>query len=207
MKQPAMADAFQRAKDNGGRLHLMGLVSDGGVHSHQKHLYEILEQAKNAGIEKTFIHAFCDGRDTSPKSAAGYIKDLVSEIKRLDYGSISTLVGRYYAMDRDKRWERVQLAYDALVDGKGQDCVGRDLIEVIEERYAAGETDEFLRPIITDREGMIRVSASYLMNRTLTPSSVSIIDLIECGKSPKPSVSHRYLSRGADNYLILESLQ
>jgi 2,3-bisphosphoglycerate-independent phosphoglycerate mutase len=114
-----MTEAFNRAKENGGRLHLMGLVSDGGVHSHQKHLYEILEQAKNAGIENTYIHAFCDGRDTSPKSAAGYIKELKDVIKGLEYGTIATLAGRYYAMDRDKRWERVQIAYDGLVDGKG----------------------------------------------------------------------------------------
>lgn len=98
-------------------------MSDGGVHAHQRHLYELLAQAKAAAIPHTFIHFFADGRDTSPKSAAGYLTQLHSVIDELDYASVATITGRYYAMDRDKRWERIKIAYDALVDGKGVDTV------------------------------------------------------------------------------------
>ncbi|KAH8553694.1 2,3-bisphosphoglycerate-independent phosphoglycerate mutase [Umbelopsis sp. PMI_123] len=145
---------FERAKESNGRLHLMGLVSDGGVHSHINHLLHLLESAKEAGVPETYIHFFGDGRDTSPKSATKYIKQVLDEIKELNYGTLATIVGRYYAMDRDKRWERVQVAFEGLTEGKGEKA--DDAIKAVEARYEQGETDEFLKPIILSDEGRIK---------------------------------------------------
>ncbi|CAO3618497.1 unnamed protein product [Cunninghamella blakesleeana] len=147
--------AFERAKQNGGRLHFLGLLSDGGVHSHIDHLISLLKAAKEAGVENTYIHCFGDGRDTAPKSLTKYLKQLQDGIQALDnYGHISSITGRYYAMDRDKRWERVQLAFDALLSSKGEKK--EDPIKAVEERYEAGETDEFLKPIIINTDGQIQ---------------------------------------------------
>ncbi|KAJ3177975.1 hypothetical protein HDU85_005692 [Gaertneriomyces sp. JEL0708] len=151
--QPALTDAFKRAKDGNGRLHLLGLVSDGGVHSHIRHLCAMLEAAKNYGVPKTFVHFFGDGRDTAPKSADGYLKDLQDFMKKINYGEVATIVGRYYAMDRDKRWERIKVAYDALVSGVGEKSA--DPNKTVEDRYAKGETDEFLKPIIVGENNRI----------------------------------------------------
>ncbi|ORY50545.1 2,3-bisphosphoglycerate-independent phosphoglycerate mutase [Rhizoclosmatium globosum] len=120
--QPALAAALSRAASSTGtgRLHLAGLVSDGGVHSHQNHLHAMLEAAKDAGVPQTYIHFFGDGRDTSPRSSVTYLERLKEKVDELNYGTLATIVGRYYAMDRDKRWERVKLAYDALVLGAGE---------------------------------------------------------------------------------------
>ena len=145
-KQQAVVDAFQRAVKGNGRLHILGLMSDGGVHSHMKHAMHLIKAAKDAGVPQTFVHAFGDGRDTAPRSAVGYIKELLIFLDEIKYGSLSTIIGRYYAMDRDKRWERVKIAYDALISGVGQQS--SDALATIGERYAADETDEFLKPII-----------------------------------------------------------
>lgn len=132
----------------------MGLVSDGGVHAHINHLIHLLESAKEAQVPETYIHFFGDGRDTSPKSATTYIKQLLEAIDNLKYGTLATIVGRYYAMDRDKRWERVQVAFEGLTEGKGEKA--DDAVKAVEARYEQGETDEFLKPIILSDEGRIK---------------------------------------------------
>ena len=130
-------------------------VSDGGVHSHIKHLFALLETAKEQGVPHTYIHFLGDGRDTAPESAAGYAKELISFLKKEEYGELATVIGRYYAMDRDKRWERVKIAVDGLVKGEGEKA--EDAVKAIEERYKKGETDEFLKPIIVNGdEGRIK---------------------------------------------------
>ncbi|RKF64829.1 2,3-bisphosphoglycerate-independent phosphoglycerate mutase [Erysiphe neolycopersici] len=139
-------DCFKRAKNGTGRLHLAGLVSDGGVHSKQDHLYALLKVAKELEIPHVFIHFIADGRDTDPKSSKGYMEALLSKIKEIGTGQVASIVGRYYAMDRDKRWERVEKGLNALCIGDGEKST--DPIKTIEERYAAGETDEFFKPII-----------------------------------------------------------
>jgi 2,3-bisphosphoglycerate-independent phosphoglycerate mutase len=141
-----LTDCFKRAKDTNGRLHLLGLVSDGGVHSHINHLYGLLAVAKEIGVPHVYIHFFGDGRDTDPKSGAGYLKDLLAKMKEMEIGQIATVVGRYYAMDRDKRWDRVEIGMKGIVTGEGEDST--DPVATIEERYGKGENDEFLKPII-----------------------------------------------------------
>lgn len=118
-------------------------VSDGGVHAHINHLKALLKVAKDSGVPKAYVHFFGDGRDTDPKSGLGHLKDLLAYMKEINYGQVATLVGRYYAMDRDKRWERIQVAVDALVQGKGESS--DDPVKTVEERYNNGETDEFLK--------------------------------------------------------------
>lgn len=120
------------------------------MHSHIGHLYALLETAKEIGVPHTYVHFFGDGRDTAPCSAAGYAKDLLAFMKKENYGELATVIGRYYAMDRDKRWERVKIALDGLVSGEGDN--GEDVIAAIEENYAKDVTDEFLKPIIVNGE-------------------------------------------------------
>lgn len=157
---PYFIEACQRAIKNEGRLHLLGLISDGGVHGHIEHLFALLAGAKKLQVPKVFIHFFADGRDTPPKSGLGYMKDLAAKLKEMEYASIATVMGRYYAMDRDKRWERIKVAYDGLVNGSGDriSVEGRDytkLFEKVTERYNSDQTDEFLTPIIVNREGLL----------------------------------------------------
>lgn len=161
VNNPFFVEACNRAIKNGGRLHLLGLVSDGGVHGHIEHLTALLNGAKKLQVPKVYVHFFADGRDTPPKSGTKYIKELAHTIKSLNYGSIATVMGRYYAMDRDKRWERIKVAYDGLVEGQGdlvqvssQDY--SELVEKVEECYNSDLTDEFLKPIITNKDGLIR---------------------------------------------------
>jgi len=136
--------SFAYAKQNNKALHLIGLVSDGGIHSHQNHLYKLCELANKAGVEKVFVHAFTDGRDCDPKSGKGFIKKLEQNL----FGAkIASVCGRYYAMDRDKRWERVRLAYDLLTSGIGESS--QNLTESIQNSYNNGITDEFIKPIIS----------------------------------------------------------
>lgn len=133
------------AKANNKTLHLIGLVSDGGVHSHINHLKAILDVCKNQGLSDVFVHAFTDGRDCDPKSGLGFLKDLLEYMKQTT-GQLASVTGRYYAMDRDKRWERVKLAYDTLVHGIGAET--NDVLKAVEASYAAEVTDEFIKPII-----------------------------------------------------------
>ncbi|KAJ2160180.1 hypothetical protein GGF46_002442 [Coemansia sp. RSA 552] len=153
-KTAAIEGCFERAKAGNGRLQLCGLVSDGGVHGHIKHLVGLLEAAKASGVPEAFVHFYADGRDTSPRSATRYVKELQQAMDELEYGKIATIVGRYYAMDRDKRWERVQVAFEAMTEGRGEKS--DDPVQTIEERYAKDETDEFLKPIIVNAEGCVK---------------------------------------------------
>jgi 2,3-bisphosphoglycerate-independent phosphoglycerate mutase len=151
-------DSLVRATDHvrktGGTLHLLGLVSDGGVHSHLNHLSAMLELARRGGIPSVAIHAFTDGRDTSPTGGVGYLQQIAEVIEEKGVGSISTVVGRYYAMDRDERWDRTRLAYDALAAGRA-DTKAPDPMEALRASYEAGVTDEFVKPIVI--EGTPRV--------------------------------------------------
>jgi 2,3-bisphosphoglycerate-independent phosphoglycerate mutase len=149
-EQP-LIDAFQYAKDNNKAVHFLGLVSDGGVHSHTSHLRSLIDVSQDFGLEKVFIHAFTDGRDVDPKSGKKYIEDLENYIKNSTV-KIASVVGRYYAMDRDKRWERVKLAYDLIVNGIGKHTV--NLVDSIAESYANNVTDEFIHPLtVVDKDG------------------------------------------------------
>ena len=145
----ALVAAMEHPKQTGGALHLMGLVSPGGVHSHSEHLYALLQMAKDRGLTKVYVHAFLDGRDVPPSSADQYLADLEAEIDRVGLGQIASISGRYYAMDRDKRWERVVQAYKALL---GEGRTAPDSATAITQAYAQGETDEFVVPtVITDQ--------------------------------------------------------
>lgn len=146
-----LLDAIHQAKQTGKKLHLLGLVSDGGVHSHTNHLKAICSICQEQGLSNVFIHAFTDGRDTDPKSGLGYIQDVEAHLKKT-VGTIATVSGRYYAMDRDKRWERVALAYHCLVNAKGNHAL--NATEAVQESYNQGITDEFILPtVITQLDG------------------------------------------------------
>ena len=145
-KVDSIVASFKRAKEGNGRLHLLGLVSDGGVHSNITHLVGLLKVAKEMEIPQVFIHFFGDGRDTEPKSATKYMQQLLDQTKEIGIGEIATVVGRYWAMDRDKRWDRVEIAMKGIVTGEGEES--SDPIKTINERYENKETDEFLKPII-----------------------------------------------------------
>lgn len=142
---PVLLEALEYAKKNNKAFHLIGLLSDGGVHSHIDHLKGLCSIAHNHGLKQVFIHAFMDGRDTDPKGGVGYLKDLKNHLGKTT-GQIATVVGRYFAMDRDKRWERVKLAYDVMVHGTGEKTT--DVIKAVEQSYHAGVTDEFIKPIV-----------------------------------------------------------
>jgi 2,3-bisphosphoglycerate-independent phosphoglycerate mutase len=141
-----LKNTFAKALKNNSRLHLMGLISDGGVHSHINHLLALLEMAGAHGLTKVYIHAFMDGRDTPPSSGKKYISLLQKELSRIGTGRLASISGRFYAMDRDKRWNRVEVAWQAIVDGLGTKA--DDPIQAIQDAYDRGETDEFIRPII-----------------------------------------------------------
>lgn len=145
LKNPEIVKAFSYAKENGKQVHFMGLVSDGGVHSSLDHLFKLCDISKHYGVDKTFVHCFMDGRDTDPRSGKGFIEALQSHLKG-SAGRIASIVGRYYAMDRDKRWERVKLAYDLLVKGEGEKA--SDPVAAVQKSYDEGVTDEFIKPIV-----------------------------------------------------------
>jgi len=148
-KNKVLNEAFNYAKKNEKDLHIMGLVSDGGVHSSQEHLHALCRMAKKKGLKNVFIHAFMDGRDTDPKSGLGFIENLEKVCKKTGV-KIASVVGRYYAMDRDKRWERIKWAYDLLVSGKGRPAITAE--EGIRRSYAEGDTDEFIKPVVVIKE-------------------------------------------------------
>ena len=145
-KNEALLKAMNNAKDNGKALHLMGLLSDGGVHSHNTHLYALLEMAKRVGVEKVFVHCFMDGRDVPPSSGKDYVKELMDKLEEIGVGKIATVMGRYYAMDRDNRWERVEKAYAAMVYGEGEqaECP----LCAMQNSYDKEVTDEFVVPTV-----------------------------------------------------------
>lgn len=144
-------EAMENAKKNDSALHLWGLLSDGGVHSHITHLYALLELAKKQGLSKVYVHCFLDGRDVPPSSAINYINELEEKMKEIGVGKIATISGRYYAMDRDKRWERVKLAYDAMALGEG--VKADSSVEAIEKSYAEDVVDEFVKPTVILNQG------------------------------------------------------
>lgn len=143
-----LLDALDYAKSNGKAVHFMGLVSDGGVHSHIEHLKALCDIATENGNQQVFVHAFTDGRDCDPKSGAGFLEDLLQHIENQPV-ELATVIGRYYAMDRDKRWERVKLAYDLLVNGQGEPVT--DIVGAVRKSYEAGVTDEFLKPMMLNQ--------------------------------------------------------
>ena len=145
-KNPVLLQALRKAKTENKKLHLMGLVSAGGVHSHISHLKTIIDCCKSESVSKVFVHAFTDGRDADPKSGLGFIQELQDHLDKTKTGKIATVSGRYYAMDRDKRWERVRLAYDALVNGRGGS--GNSAVGIVEKSYTEGLTDEFIKPSV-----------------------------------------------------------
>ncbi len=159
-RNPVLNEAFLRAKEGKHSVHFLGLVSDGGVHSHLEHLYALLQMAKNLDLERVFVHAFLDGRDTPPKSALTYLEKLERKFNQIGVGKVATVSGRYYAMDRDKRWERTKLAYDCLVLARGERA--KSSLEAVERAYSRGETDEFVRPTVVIPEGTITSGDSVI---------------------------------------------
>ena len=155
----ALVSAMRTAKENGKALHLMGLLSDGGVHSHNGHLYGLLEMAKRMGLTKVYVHAIMDGRDVPPDSGLGFIKELQAKLDSLGVGTIASVTGRYYAMDRDNRWDRVEKAYAAFVYGEGNRGTP---VEVMEKSYAEGVTDEFVVPAVTCEGGRVAEGDSVI---------------------------------------------
>lgn len=168
MKNPEIVSAFTYAKENGKNIHFMGLTSDGGVHSSLDHLFKLCDISKEYGIENTYVHCFMDGRDTDPKSGKGFIEQLEAHCAK-SAGKIASIIGRYYAMDRDKRWERVKEAYDLLVNGVGKKA--SDMVQAMQESYDEGITDEFIKPIVnanvdgTIKEGDVVIFFNYRNDR------------------------------------------
>ena len=157
-------EAYNKAMDdclkNDSSLHLYGLLSDGGVHSHIEHLVALLQMAKDKGLTKVYVHCFLDGRDVSPTSGKSFVQELQDKCAQIGVGKIATVMGRYYAMDRDKRWERVQMAYDAMVYGEGHHS--SDPVAAVAESYANGVTDEFVEPVVIDPDGTISDNDSII---------------------------------------------
>ena len=168
LKNPEIVAAFSYAKENGKNVHFMGLTSNGGVHSSLVHLFKLCDIAKEYNIDNTFIHCFMDGRDTDPKSGKGFIEELSAHCEK-SAGKIASIIGRYYAMDRDKRWERVKEAYDLLVNGIGKKAT--DMVQAMQESYDEGVTDEFIKPIVnagvdgTIKEGDVVIFFNYRNDR------------------------------------------
>jgi len=153
-QHPVLLDAMKHARSGERRLHLFGLVSDGGVHSQQAHLYALLKMAKQNGLERVFVHAFMDGRDTLPTNGAGYLEQLQQKMREYNCGKIATVNGRYYAMDRDRRWERIAKAYNAMVSADAQGGKNADPVQGMKDSYNKGLTDEFVIPFVcTDSRG------------------------------------------------------
>ena len=168
LKNPEIVSAFSYAQSTGKGIHFMGLTSTGGVHSSLDHLYALCDIAKEYNLEKVFIHCFMDGRDTDPRSGKGFIEDIEAHCAK-STGVVASIIGRYYAMDRDKRWERVKVAYDQLIKGEGRPAA--DMAAAVEESYAEGVTDEFIKPIVnstvdgTIKEGDVVIFFNYRNDR------------------------------------------
>jgi len=193
---PVLSDAFKRASSGTGRLHLMGLVSDGGVHSHQEHLYALLKGAKQAGVAEVFVHALTDGRDTSPTEGLGFLERLLAVMSELKIGKLGVVCGRYYMMDRDNRWERIEKGYRALIRGEGRRS--RDILATMRDCYARDETDEFLLPTVmedesgtpvgTPREGDVFVTFNFRADRVRQITRCLMLDFDVFDVSDRPSL-------------------
>ena len=156
----ALLSLVENCKKNNSAFHTYGLLSDGGVHSHLNHLFGVLELCKRAGLSKVYVHCFMDGRDVSPTSGAGFVEALQNKMAELGVGKVATVMGRYYAMDRDNRWERVEKAYAAMVKGEG--VRNPDAVDAVKRSYAADVTDEFIVPVVVDPEGTVKEGDSVL---------------------------------------------
>ncbi|KFX92583.1 hypothetical protein O988_07206 [Pseudogymnoascus sp. VKM F-3808] len=189
-KNETIMKTFEDAKNGTGRLHLCGLISDGGVHAKQDHLYALLKVAKEVGIPHVYIHFFGDGRDTDPKSGAGYMEQLLEKTKEIGIGEIATVVGRYYAMDRDKRWDRVEVALKGMVLGEGEDS--SDPVATVKERYSKDENDEFLKPIIVGgKERRIQDNDEVFFFNYRSDRVREITQLLgDVDRSPKPDFAY-----------------
>lgn len=163
---PVLKEAFEYAKENNTAMHFAGLVSDGGVHSHIDHIYGLLQMAKNYGLTKVYLHTFLDGRDTPPSSAVNFLAQVEAKMAEIGVGKIATISGRYYAMDRDKNYDRTKIAYDNMTLGNGIEASSAD--EAIKASYAAGVTDEFVKPTVIDKEGLVK-SGDVLINFNFRP--------------------------------------
>ncbi len=149
-----LSDLMDECRSAESALHIMGLLSDGGVHSHNTHIYALLEMAKRRGLKEVYIHAFLDGRDVGPETGAGFLKECLRKTEELEIGKIATVQGRFYAMDRDKRWDRVQRAYEAMVLARG--IQNPNPVKAVEESYEKGVTDEFVEPVVCEPRGVIK---------------------------------------------------
>ena len=159
-KNPAYLEAMEHCREWGTALHLMGLLSDGGVHSHITHLFALVKMAKEQGLEKVYVHCFLDGRDVPPSSGKSYVEQLQAKLDELGTGRIATVMGRYYAMDRDKRWDRVQRAYDAIALGEG--IFEEDPAAAVQKSYDSGVTDEFMEPVVCAKGAQVRDNDSII---------------------------------------------
>ena len=159
-ENPVYLEAMDNCREWGSALHLMGLLSDGGVHSHITHLFALLKMAQDQGLKKVYVHCFLDGRDVPPSSGKGYVEQLQAKMQQLGIGQIATMMGRYYAMDRDKRWDRVQKAYDAIVCGQAPFVA--DGADAVQASYDAGVTDEFMVPVVCTKDAQIRDNDSVI---------------------------------------------
>ena len=194
LKNPEIVAAFSYAKENGKNVHFMGLTSNGGVHSSLVHLFKLCDIAKEYNIDNTFIHCFMDGRDTDPKSGKGFIEELSAHCEK-SAGKIASIIGRYYAMDRDKRWERVKEAYDLLVKGEGKKAA--DMVQAMQESYDEGVTDEFIKPIVnanfdgTIKEGDVVIFFNYRNDRAKELTVVlTQQDMSEAGMRTIPGLQY-----------------
>jgi len=192
MQNPGIIAAYSYAKENGKNIHFMGLTSDGGVHSSLDHLFKLCDIAKEYGIDNAFVHCFMDGRDTDPKSGKGFIEQLEAECKKSG-AKIASIIGRYYAMDRDKRWERVKEAYDLLVNGVGEKA--DNMVEAMQASYDNGVTDEFIKPIVnaqvdgTIKEGDVVIFFNYRNDRAKELTAVlTQQDMPEAGMHTIPGL-------------------
>lgn len=191
-KNPEIVQAFSYARDHNVPIHFMGLTSAGGVHSSLDHLYALCDTAKAYGLDKVYLHAFMDGRDTDPKSGAGFLREVESHCKK-SAGVIASVIGRYYAMDRDKRWERLKEAYNLLVYGEGKHT--DDVVKAVEESYAEGVTDEFLKPIVNDNvdgrigAGHVVIFFNYRNDRAKELTTV-LTQHSEDGMNPIPDLQY-----------------
>lgn len=159
-ENPAYVKAMDDAKKNNKALHIMGLLSDGGVHSHINHIFAILDMAHRRGLERVFVHCFLDGRDVPPRSGSGYVKQLADKCSELGNAKIATVQGRFYGMDRDKRWDRVEAGYNAIVCGEG--VMEPDPVKAVKDSYAADVSDEFVKPVVCCPEGVINEGDSVI---------------------------------------------
>lgn len=191
-ENPVIKRAFSYAKEHNVPIHFMGLASAGGVHSSLNHLYALCDTAKSYNLDKVFIHAFMDGRDTDPRSGAGFLADIENHCQE-SAGIIASVIGRYYAMDRDNRWERVKEAYDLLVDGKGK--ATDNVVKAVEESYAEGVTDEFIKPIVNDMvdgrigEGHVVIFFNYRNDRA-KELTIVLTQRSEDGMNPIPGLQY-----------------